>query len=191
METRFVRSIVIAITALSLGCVAAGPGTAQDWKQSLLAGERWGPFRGQFVDAETGKPLPGVAVLLTWWKEVPVIVQINTEFYDAREAVSDANGRFEVPRLTPPFFSSRIRQPQIRYFLAGYRAVSEVVTPPDAQPFAAPTVVRMRHLQTTKERLENQRRFPPPIPAEKMPRFLETLNEERRQLGLAPIRRGM
>src|SRR3972149_3119809 len=73
-----------------------------------LAGEmpdkEWGPFRGRIADVETGEPIAGAAVLVVWYEMVPTPVQTNEKFYDAREAVSDADGRFEVPRRSPPFF---------------------------------------------------------------------------------------
>lgn len=151
------------------------------------AAEKWGPFRGQIVDAETGQPIPGAAVLVVWWESVPNPVQMSRRFYDARETVTDATGKFEVPRLSPPFFSFRIMDPQVTYFAPGYEPVAKIVTPPEGQPFVAPTVVQMRRLRTREERVEFQGRLPPPIPFEKMPNLLRLLNEERRQLGFEPF----
>jgi hypothetical protein len=151
--------------------------------------EKWGPFRGRIVDVETGQPIRGAAVLVIWWEEVYTPVQTNTKFYEAREAVTDADGRFEVPRLTPPFFTFRIREPQVTYFAAGYVAEAEVVTPPDGQPFVAPTIVQMRRLKTPGERRKYiLGRLPGGVPHERMPEFIRALNEELSALGLGTYR---
>lgn len=160
---------------------------AMSLTSSVTALEKWGPFRGQVVDVETGQPIAGAVVLVVWWEAVPTPVQTNQKFYDAREAVTDANGRFEVPRLSPPFFSFRIFDPKISYFAPGYEPVAKVVTPPEGQPFVAPTVVQMRRLKTREERIEFQRGLPPSIPFETMPNLLRVLNDERRSLGLDPF----
>jgi hypothetical protein len=169
-------------SALGLGAILIwGPAEAL---------EKWGPFRGQIVDAETGQPIAGAVVLVVWWEAVPTPVQTNRKFYDARETVTDAEGRFEVPRRPPPFFGFRIFPPRVTYIAPGYAAQDEVVTPPDGQPLVASTVVKMRRLTTKEERVKNQRRYPPSIPAAKMPRLLQALNRERAALGLEPITRG-
>lgn len=152
----------------------------------LHALEKWGPFRGQLVDVETGEPIADAAILVVWWEDVYTPVQVNSKFYEAREAVTDVQGRFEVPRLDPPFFRFRIRPPEIIYFAPGYEGTSRVVTPPDGQPFVAPTVVKMRRLKTREELLSKSRGYPSRIPEDKMLNFLRAINVERRMLGLRP-----
>lgn len=159
---------------------------AMSLTSSVTALEKWGPFRGQVVDVETGQPIAGAVVLVVWWEAVPTPVQTNQKFYDAREAVTDANGRFEVPRLSPPFFSFRIFDPKISYFAPGYEPIAEVVTPPEGQPFVAPTVVQMRRLKTREARLRNLRGYPSDIPYEKMVEFMRARNREATELGLEP-----
>lgn len=151
------------------------------------AAEKWGPFRGQVVDVETGQPIAGAVVLVVWWEAVPTPVQTNQKFYDAREAVTDANGRFEVPRLSPPFFSFRIFDPKISYFAPGYEPIAEVVTPPEGQPFVAPTVLQMRRLKTREELLRKRRARPAGVPLEKMTELTKAMNVETTMLGLKPL----
>jgi len=151
------------------------------------AREKWGPFRGQLVDAETGAPIAGAAVLVVWYEAVPTPVQTNQRFYEALETVTDAAGRFAVPRLTPPFFSFRIFPPQITYFAPGYEPYKKVVTPPDGEPFVAPTVVQMRRLKTRQELWEKSRSRPGDVPLEMMVEFTKAINVERRMLGLKPL----
>lgn len=158
---------------------------------TVQAAEKYGPFRGHFVDAETGEPLKDVAVLVVWWEAIFSPTGHPTrKFYEAKEAVADAEGRFEVPRLSVPFWKLGIQPGQVIFFGPGYVEQGKVVTPPDGQPFVDPTVVQMRRLKTREERIGNQRRYPPSIPARKMPVLLEALNRERVALGLEPITRG-
>lgn len=178
------RTSLLVITSLALTAVVIAGRPVAD------AREKWGPFRGQIVDVETGQPIPGAAVLVVWWQLEPNPVQMSQRFYDAREAVTGANGRFEIPRLAAPLFASLVREPQVIYFAPGYKAVAEVVTPPDGQAFVAPTVVQMRRLKTRDERIRHQRSYPPTIPAAKMPLLLDVLNKERVALGLEALEHG-
>ena len=66
---------------------------------------RWGPFEGRVVDAESGDAIAGAAVIVFWKKPVPELGGGHDEFYDARWAVSDTDGRFTVPRRDPPFIT--------------------------------------------------------------------------------------
>lgn len=167
----------MCLAGILLGFISAPP---------VEALEKWGPFRGQLVDVETGRPIVGAAVLVVWYEAVPTPVQTNQKFYDARETVTDAEGRFEVARLSPPFFSFRIFPPQLSYFAPGYVAQAEVVTPPDGQPFVAPTVVQMRRLKTREELWQKSRGWPAMVPPEKMREFIKAVNMERGLLGLSP-----
>ena len=153
---------------------------------TIDAAEKWGPFRGQFIDVETGQPIVGAVVLVAWYEAVFALVQTNQRFYDAREAVAGADGRFEVPRLGPPFFSFRILDPQISYFAPGYIVEAEVVTPPDGQPFVASTNLQMRRAKTRGELLTKRRAYLSSIPRERIPEFLKAIAAEERMLGLEP-----
>ncbi|MGH7324143.1 MAG: hypothetical protein ACREJ9_05785 [Candidatus Rokuibacteriota bacterium] len=139
------------------------------------------------MDVETGEPIPGAAILVVWYELIPHPVQTNQKFYDALEAVTDAEGRFEVPRRPPPFFDFRIRLAGVTYFAPGYVVHTEVVTPPNGQPFVDPTVVRMRRLKTRQELWEKSRARPSKVPDEKMPGFIKAINAENKTLGLGPI----
>jgi hypothetical protein len=135
------------------------------------------------VDAETNKPIAGAAVIAIWWEAVFNPVQGKQEFYDAKEAVTDADGRFEIPRLSVPFWKLGVQPGQITYFAPGYIPVQRVVTPPGGEPFVAPTIVMLRRAKDREERVQYQRRLPPSIPFKKMPTFLKVFNEERLSLG--------
>jgi hypothetical protein len=115
------------------------------------ASEKWGPFRGQLVDQATGKGIAGAAAIAIWWKNEPNPVQMNRSFFDAIEAVTDAEGRFEIPGYqTPPLFDFLIYPAEVTYFAPGYLPIRKEVAPPDGQPFVAPTVVWMERIDPRK-----------------------------------------
>lgn len=162
--------------ALFLGLVLAtwwGLGWAQGQKQ-------WGPFRGQFVDEETGQPIAGAAILVVWLMDIPMLVQDVQVFDDAREAVTDAEGRFEIPQRLPALFWLFIRKPEVILFAPGYGHYEEVVTPPDGRPFVDPTIVQMSQLKTHDQWCDYVWRLPPGgVPEQKMSQLVEAINKER------------
>ena len=76
-----------------------------------LASAAKGPWRGQVRDAETKQPLDGVVVLAYWYRYRFHLSQLvlgghqTPEFFDALEAVTDAQGRWEIPKKSFPFFA--------------------------------------------------------------------------------------
>jgi hypothetical protein len=152
-----------------------------------LGKEQWGPFRGQIVDVETGQPIEGAAVLAVWWVTIPTPVHDVESFYDAREAVTDGEGRFEVPGRWPALFWLFVRKPQVIFFAPGYGPFEVVVTPPDGRRFVDPTIVQMPRLKTREELLKKWRSRPAGVPLERMTQFTRAINVERKMLGLRPI----
>ncbi len=161
--------------------------SAQEKWKSPFEGEKWGPFRGQIVDLETGQPIPGAVAVVIWWEAVFTPVQTNQKFYEAREAVTDADGRFEVLRLTPPFFGFRIFRPGVMIFAPGYKWEATIVTPPEGEPFVAPTVIQMRRIKTREELRKKDRSRPGGVPLEKLMELTKAVNVERQMLGLKPL----
>jgi hypothetical protein len=153
------------------------------------ASEKWGPFRGQLVDQATGKGIPGAAVIAIWWKNELNPIQMNRSFFDAIEAVTDADGHFGIHRHpNPPFFDFQIYPAEITYFAPAYLPLRKAVTPPDGQPFVAPTIVFMERIETREALARKSRSGPAAVPLEKMKEFTRAVNVERAMLGLSPIR---
>src|SRR3989304_2541236 len=73
-----------------------------------------------------GQPIAGAVMLVVWW-ELHGIGFIGERFYEAREAVTDAEGRFEVPPLGPPWALS-VPPPRVHLFAPGYERQGEVGT---------------------------------------------------------------
>src|SRR5690242_2275333 len=76
------------VAAVGLTLILAGKWAAAD-----------GPWKGEVVDADTGEPLPGAVVLAAWWKRSLGAMHERTEFYEATEVVTDAEGRFIIPSV--------------------------------------------------------------------------------------------
>jgi hypothetical protein len=81
-----------------------------------------GPFTAQVVDAETGRPLPGVVVVALYQRKTPGIVHPQVDFYDLDETVSDAEGRFSLAARTLPMSTplAHVAGPEFIIFKAGY-----------------------------------------------------------------------
>ena len=113
--------------------------------------EQWGPFRGRMVDAETGAPIAGAHVMVSWERDYPNPVHWTQRFYDAQETTTDSDGRFEIPRRRR-FFTMLVGEPRFGAFAPGYYAETEEVVAPGGQPYVDDTILRMRLLQSRKER---------------------------------------
>jgi hypothetical protein len=117
----------------------------------LRGRDQWGPFRGQIVDAETGAPIANAHVMVTWFASRPNLVDSVSDFYDARETVSDAQGRFELPRLWR-LWTLWVMAPTLEYFAPGYLTHRYEVVALDGEPYAGSTIVRLRPIKTREER---------------------------------------
>jgi hypothetical protein len=139
---------------------------------------QWGPFRGQIVDAETGAPIPNANVMVTWDAYVPNLADTVSRFYDARETVTDAEGRFELPRLWR-LWTINVREPGVSFFAPGYVIERVEVTPPDGARFIDSTLIKMRALKTPEERCRWQ---PGDVLHGKAARFRAAIDAYRRGL---------
>lgn len=142
-----------------------------------------GPFRNQYVDAETGKPIEGVVFLAVWTSSIPNPASGGSEqFYEAREAVSGPDGRVEIPALAGPIW--RIGVGVRFYELAsdGYGGGRVQVTPPGTQRYIDPTVTLMRRALTREERCGRLSFLMPSIPGnvEKISRYFAAWETELR-----------
>jgi len=120
--------------------------------------EQWGPFRGQVVDEETGKPIAGANVMVLWIREPPSL-HFTQSFYDAQETVTDVNGRFEIPPRHH-WLTAWVEKPDIGIFVPHYLMQSPRVIPSDGRSYLDETVVPMRPLRTQDERCRNEWRGP-------------------------------
>jgi hypothetical protein len=150
--------------------------------------EQWGPFAGRIVDAETGQPIPGAAVLVVW-REAAGFALLETRFYEAKETTTDATGRWEIPRMETSRMRVTVKPPAVYSFVPGYLVHTRIVTPTTGRPYLDETVTTMKRLNTRRELIAKSRSRPSDIPLDKMPVFTEAINRERQMLGfdLLPI----
>ena len=151
--------------------------------------DQWGPFRGQIVDAETGAPIAGAHFMVMWERDNPNPVHWTQSFYDAQEAVTDAEGRFEIPRQRR-FFTLLVSAPRFDAFAPGYIAESSEVTPEGGQPYVGDTILRMRLLNTPEERCDQQPGGPGITAGEKAPIFKQAVQDYNAGLKCWELRRG-
>jgi hypothetical protein len=163
-----------------------------------------GPWKGTIIDIETKEPLEGVVVLAVWDRAYRTPAGDNTYFYEAKEVLTDKEGRFEIPSYRPinllPIISY-IKGPYFTFFKPGYLSLSSVgfadffLEGTKEEPLErknisgktfriAPGIIELPKLKTREERLGNIPGGPTDIGADKLPIFYRLINEERKNLGL-------
>jgi len=55
-----------------------------------------GPYEGYVVDIDTGKPIEGAVVALSWWKWYPTVAGVVHNCYDSDETTTDNHGYFRL-----------------------------------------------------------------------------------------------
>ncbi|HEX9443975.1 MAG TPA: hypothetical protein VGA73_07635, partial [Candidatus Binatia bacterium] len=143
-------------------------------------------------------PLAGVVVVAVWYHQIPMIIQMNTVLYKAREALTDKNGEFvinaeDIEGSAP----SMTLRPTFKIFLPGYGSFPRFgqTTPraSDEEVFeGAGSEVELPRVKAGTERLLNYRELNPyeisKDPFTEVPNFMRLINEEARNLGLEPYR---
>ena len=174
-----------------------------------LASAAKGPWRGQVLDAETKQPLEGVVVLAYWYRYRFELSQLvlgghqTPEFFDAVEAVTDAQGRWEIPKKSFPFFANigvffRYYKPgyaQWRYAgqdTAEWRQLRDEEQMRRAKEMALAVwteeggKVELPPARTREEQVKMES-FPTHVPVSKIPLTLNAINKARSAFGLSPL----
>lgn len=163
--SRWLRRLAIGLVAVVVLLIVGG------W---LRGQAQWGPFRGQLVDEETGAPIAGAHVMVSWDRRLPTPTgDGGRSFLDAVETVTSSEGRFELAGR-PRYWELFATRPAVGMFAPGYVASGREVIPPDGVPFVDPTVIKMRPLKTRQERCLPQNRAGVPLHGE-TPRFRDAI----------------
>jgi hypothetical protein len=151
-----------------------------------------GTYRGRVLDAETGRPLPGVVVVAVWRRDRVMPLGGRSEHYAAREALTDENGNFvleaqDVERSAP----KRTRRPFFTIFSPGYGRPRGIAGTPSSPPFTfyegAGHTVELPRLKDKEERLAHLGKIDLyGAPFTEVPEFTRLINQERVTLGLEP-----
>jgi len=149
-----------------------------------------GPFEGKIVVADTGQPVAGAAVFAFWSRIVSVMG--GSEFHDVRLAVTDTQGRFEIPRLPMPW-RLNVQPPTFRWFAPGYATVNVVLDSSPDRRARVPTLIEMRELKYFNQEtlrtlpIRMYDGLPPGLPDETRQMLHVVVNEKRQALGLPPV----
>lgn len=155
-----------------------------------------GPLRGRVVDADTGQPLVGAAVVAAWFLEHPMAVHGTANAYDVVEVLTDDKGEFVVPHQTHVTLVGSVNEPRITIYMPGYGPYPGFQRAPTGDAvrtaFQEPTVVELVRAGTREKRLEYlDWAWVSGVSEDTIPNFFQLVNGERRLLGLQPIgRRG-
>ncbi len=144
---------------------------------------QWGPFTGRVVDAQTNDPIPGAIFVAQWERWIPNPVHSKWWFNDARAAVADKDGKFEIPGRWPPLLSSLIGLVRLTCVAPGYAPYVSV------GPEHAQMTVRLTPLPPSQreDRGSSWSSELGSIPDDRLKKLEASVNAKRRQLGLRPV----
>jgi hypothetical protein len=159
----------------------------------------FGPFMGKVVDAETGDPIAGAAVLIGFYTKGDSVGGWVYRFADAVETLTDDKGEFHFsPKRLTLFRTMSIwdKRCRISIFKPGYGAYPNnsetfsvpILTPSRFIPENERITFHLPRLLTLEERMENLYNIENPagITNDKMPNLQKLESEERVNVGLEP-----
>lgn len=188
MSKRYWLTILIIILIVVLA----------NYKATLAAG----PWRGKIIDIETKEPLEGAVVVAVWERVYRTPTGDSSYFYEAKEILTDKEGKFEIPSYTPinllPIISY-MSGPEFTIFKPGYGSLQMELGKylsgkKEIKPYSGKLseymikvshgVIELQKLKTREERVRNIPGGPTDIGPKKLPLFYKLINEERKYLGL-------
>jgi hypothetical protein len=194
---RVVQAVVVIVWiafALLLIEPDRAPGTATLQEENVF-----GPFQGRVVDATTDEPIAGAAAVVSWSflpvsliahrpvsviAHLPVSLTRRPDFLNAQTAVTDGEGRFEIPAFQPPRFILGTTEPSFSCVAPGYLPDSRV---------GLPRGMIVVSLQKRPTRANDPQRYTGApllrrIPDGRRLELSQSVNRRRREMGLQPIR---
>ena len=159
-------------------------------------------YQGQVVDAETGKPIEGVVIVVEWHKKPKVAIGGINYFHNARETLTNAEGKFVLDSSPGidwnPF--TYIQEPWIIAFYPGYRPFTaahpeDIGTKSDlseiANAFERGVIVKLTKLTSEKEsrRYTDTSGFGPIMASSTiLPNLLRLINVQRKIVGMRELK---
>ncbi len=150
-----------------------------------------GDYKGKVIDAETGEPIEGAAVLGVWYTEAATAGGTVSTFYEARETLSDRNGEFTIPGIGVRLMSN-ITPLYANIFKAGYEYLKRVEwdtsrKEPPLNPASRwegdKAIVPLKKL-TMAERKKRLVGVVVGVPLKKQLLLIQELNKEAKEMGL-------
>lgn len=165
-----------------------------------------GPWKGQIMDIETKEPIEGAVVLAVWERVYRTPAGASSYFYEAKEVLTDKEGKFEIKSYTPinviPLISY-MRGPRFTIFKPGYGSLTMVLDKYLAGVGAdvyemelsgkkyrlSTGLIELPKLKTREERVRGGLHDIPAeiggeVPESKIKKLMKAINEERLYLGL-------
>ena len=181
-----VKRIILLIIALFLLAISSGC-TPVRYEND---------YKGKIINADTGKPVEGVVVLGVWFKAYPTPGGAAHEFYDAREAITDKNGKFFIPGMGLLIFSNIVSM-DVLIFKAGYEYlglwswrpfVENSIPKKNIKWEGDMAIIPLKKLTVKERRKKGIPSFPPIEASKKKIKFmLKEMNRNLIELGLDPI----
>jgi hypothetical protein len=170
-----------------------------------------GPWMGRIIDAETKEPIEGAVIVAVWEKIYPGITGNYSYFFDAREVLTDREGKFLIKKFKAINVLPVIRWldgPWFTVFKPGYTPFGASSAGYDyfrherfqnspllvdrlslAELFKKGVTIELLRLKTKEERLKTILGAEPlgGVPNDKMPILMGFISHEEKELGLDPI----
>ena len=149
-----------------------------------------GPFRGRVIDAQTRQPLAGAAVVAVWYWEGWGPGHPSERWHDAIEVVTGQDGEFVLPRKTFFSLSGVVGEPLITIYYPGYKDFlgGRTLAVPETGPVEPKLVELVSASSPERPRYAGIPAEIGGVPDAKIPNLIRLVNQERRALGLGPIR---
>ena len=154
-----------------------------------------GPYDGRVIDAETGEPIESAVVLGVWYKQYPGPAGAISEFYDAKETVTDTNGEFSISGMGLEILSNVIPM-DVLIFKAGH----EYIGPASWSGFKTgyllskiikwegeKAIIPLRKLTMKQRKKQDSPSIPFEAPGKSMKLMLMEINKDRLERGLLPV----
>lgn len=159
---------------------------------------KYGPYIGEVVDGQTGKPIEGAAVHIQFVTVSPTPGGGSSKYAGAIECLTDKNGTFNLSYRAKTFrmFSLWNTQPNITVFKPGYGAFpvykGTSITPKPERCCIEEGLfgtIRLPKLKTDKDRKRNLGKMLVnySAPYKDIKNILNLKNQERIHLGLKPL----
>jgi hypothetical protein len=186
-----IKKLILIVLALFVFTIPSG---CSPWRYE-------NDYKGEIIDADTGKPIEGVVVLGMWFKSYISPAGSSEKFYDAREAVTDDIGEFSIPGMGLLIFSNIDESINVLIFKAGYKYIGpgtwrefiDISIPnKNSKSKSDIAIIPLKKL-TMKERKkigDPKWRLSAQIPDAKIKLMLKEINKDRRERGLKPSSRG-
>ncbi|MEK6697815.1 MAG: carboxypeptidase-like regulatory domain-containing protein [Nitrospirota bacterium] len=158
-----------------------------------------GAYKGKVIDADTGDPIEGVVILGTWDTVFSGVAGGVSEYYDAKETVTDRNGEFTLPgvglRLN---IINKLDSVYVLMFKTGYEYVDGPWESLKASFYYKDKIkwegnkstIPLRRLTSEERRKHSSLPSRPSAPTKKMKLMTKEIDRARREQGLEPLSEG-